>query len=294
VAAVDVVIVSYNSRAHLRRCAEGLASVSWTRVYVVDNASPDRSPEVVADLSVDVIESKENRGFASGCNLGIRAGHAPYVLLLNPDAQLDPKSLSTLVEVLEQDQEAGAIGPRIVHEDGGLDHSLRRFPRLRSTFARALFLHHAFPRSAWADEVIRDEAVYERGGTHDWISGACILVRRSLLERLGGLDDGFFMYCEDKDLCARIWESGFSVRFEPRACCIHDGGGSAPQAALLPVLAASRLRYAQKHTMPLVAACERVGLILNEAVRSLVTRAGPGARTGHARSLFKLIRPDST
>lgn len=293
-AVVDVVTVSYNSRAHLRRCVEALAPLSWTRVYVVDNASPDRSPEVVADLPVDVIECGENRGFASGCNLGIRAGRAPYVLLLNPDAQLNPESLSTLVEVLERHPEAGAVGPKIVHEDGGLDHSLRRFPRLRSTFARAVFLHHAFPRSKWADEVIRDEARYECEGVHDWISGACILARRALLERLGGLDEGFFMYCEDKDLCARTWEAGFSVRFEPGACCVHDGGGSAPQAALLPVLAASRLRYARKHNLPLVAAGQRAGLILNEAVRSLITRAGPGARTGHVHSLFRLIHPNST
>ena len=291
---VDVVVVSYNSRSHLRGCVQPLANLGWARVIVVDNASPDHSAEVVADLPVDVIECRENRGFATGCNLGARAGTSPYVLFLNPDARLTPESLSALVDALETHSEAGVVGPKILHEDGSLDHSLRRFPRLRSTFARALFLHHAFPRRGWTDEVVRDEAVYEREAEHEWISGACILVRRVLLEFLGGLDEEFFMYCEDKDLCARVWQSGSSVRFQPAAVCFHDGGGSAPQAALLPVLAASRLRYAQKHARPIIAAGEHVGLIINEAVRGVVTRAGPGARAGHVRSLIQLVRPNSS
>lgn len=288
---VDVVIVSYNSRTHLRRCVEALSSVDWVRVIVVDNASPDKSPEVVADLSIEVIERAQNGGFASGCNVGTRAGTSRFVLLLNPDAELDAESLATLVDTIDEHPAAGAVGPKIVHRDGSLDYSIRRFPRLRSTFARAFFLHRAFPYASWSDEVVRDDSVYGSGSEQQWVSGACILIRRSCLEAIGGLDEGFFMYCEDKDLCARIWESGSTVRFEPRAVCIHDGGGSAPEDSMLPVLAASRIRYAEKHGGRPAAVLERIGLIFHEAIRTLIPYVGSGVRAGHFRSLLELIRP---
>ena len=198
---VDVVIVSFNSREKLRACVEPLAGLDGVSVAVVDNASPDRSLEVVADLPVRSIPLTSNAGFAHGCNVGARAGSAPYVLLLNPDTTIEVGALRRLVSVLESNPRAGAVAPRIVSPTGELHHSLRRFPRLRSTYSQAFFLHRFFPRALWADEMIRRDEEYARPGVHEWVSGACILLRRSLLEQLNGLDDGFFLYCEDTDLC---------------------------------------------------------------------------------------------
>jgi N-acetylglucosaminyl-diphospho-decaprenol L-rhamnosyltransferase len=110
-------------------------------------------------------------------------------------------------------------------------------------------------------------------------------VRRSLLERLGGLDEGFFLYCEDKDLCRRARDAGFEVAYEPSAVAGHHEGASAPRPGLLPVLAESRVRYARKHGGPVAAALERVGIGLLAFSRLIVTRGGAPARAGHVAAM---------
>jgi N-acetylglucosaminyl-diphospho-decaprenol L-rhamnosyltransferase len=290
VVGADIVIVSYNSADVLRRNVEALCGIPGVSVFVVDNQSSDGSLETIADLPATGLQMSSNRGFAAGCNAGWRAGSAPYVLFLNPDARIDGDSLSGLVTVLSDDPDAGVVGPRIVTDDGSLDFSQRRFPRLRSTYARALFLHRIFPDAAWTDEMIRQVETYEEPRAAEWLSGACLLVRRELLETLGGWDESFFMYCEDKDLCRRAWAAGYAVRYEPSATCLHVGGASAPRASLLPVLAASRLRYVRKHASGAVPTLERLGLALEALIRIAVSGGGSAARAGHARSLRVLIR----
>jgi GT2 family glycosyltransferase len=117
------------------------------------------------------------------------------------------------------------------------------------------------------------------------VSGACILVRRSALAELSGWDEGFFMYCEDIDLCRRLRKAGYDVLFEPEAAVLHEGGASAPRTSLLPVLAASRLRYAAKHRGAAAATLERLGIALGALTHLLVSRGGREARAGHARAL---------
>jgi N-acetylglucosaminyl-diphospho-decaprenol L-rhamnosyltransferase len=282
---VDIVVVSYNSRGELRGAVEELARAPAFNVIVVDNASTDGSLESVQDLPITRIAMPRNGGFAYGCNAGWRAGEARYVLFLNPDAALALPDLERLVSTLDEHADFGLVAPRIEHADSGIEYSLRRFPRLRSTFAQALFLHRLFPRANWVDEVVRDAAAYERPGTAEWVSGACMLVRREVLEALDGLDESFFMYCEDIDLCRRIWAAGYVVRYEPNAVVVHAGGASAPRAGLLPRLAASRILYARKHRNPVAAMIERVGVGLGALTHALLTTGGPSVRAGHARSL---------
>lgn len=282
---IDVVVVSYNSRDTLRDCVQPLVGEDGMRVIVVDNASSDGSLEAIADLAVTAIPLKRNGGFAHGCNVGWRAGSAAYVLLLNPDARIDGASLRRLVQAMDTKANTGLAAPRIVNRDGSLEYSQRRFPRLVSTYAQALFLHRLFPHAAWTDELIRDEAEYSRRGTPDWVSGACMLVRRSALEELEGLDEAFFMYSEDIDLCRRLRAAGYEIVFEPDAVVQHLGGASAPRAGLLPVLAQSRVRYAGKHRSPAVAFLERIGVGLGSLTHALVGRGGRAARMGHARAL---------
>jgi N-acetylglucosaminyl-diphospho-decaprenol L-rhamnosyltransferase len=291
VSSVDVVVVSYNSRNELRECVEPLVGLDGVQVIVVDNASNDRSLEAVADLPVERIALERNGGFGHGCNAGWHAGRGRHVLFLNPDARIDGDSLERLVGELEETN-AGAAAPRITHTDGSLDYSQRRFPRLRSTYARALFLHRLFPTAPWTDELVRDPATYAESGSPDWVSGACILVRRSVLEKLGGFDEGFFMYCEDIDLGRRIWDAGYELRYEPSATVVHEGGASAPRASLLPVLAASRLRYAKKHRSAPAALLERAGIALEALTHVVVSRGGRATRAGHGRALIlALTRP---
>jgi N-acetylglucosaminyl-diphospho-decaprenol L-rhamnosyltransferase len=292
VPAIDVVVVSYNSRDELRACVTPLCNEDAVTVIVVDNASPDDSLESVADLPVVRVALDENRGFGYGCNVGWRRGAGEFVLFLNPDARMEASSVRDLAATLVVDSSVGIVGPKIVDEDGSVDFSIRRFPRLSSTYAQALFVHRLFPRARWADEVVRETSSYRDAGAAEWLSGACLLVRRDLLERLDGFDEGFFMYCEDKDLCRRAWALGYSVRFEPAAVATHvgGGGGSAPRGNLLPVLATSRVRYAFKHRRRTVAVAEKLGVALGSLTHAAVGRGDAVVRRGRMRAFFAALK----
>jgi N-acetylglucosaminyl-diphospho-decaprenol L-rhamnosyltransferase len=287
---VDVVVVSYNSAAHLRGCVEPIAVTACHRVIVVDNASSDASLASIADLPVTVVAQEENRGFAHGCNAGWKLGSAPYVLLLNPDSEITPETIETLVSVLDADRRVGIAGPRIVNSDGSLGLSQHRFPRLSSTFSEAFYLHHLWPRSDWSSENISELERYEQPCSVDWLSGACLLVRRELLVLTRGLDESFFLYSEDMELCRAAWALGFQVRFEPRATVLHVGGASAPRAWLLPVLARSRMVYASKNNPRRVALGYRIGIGLEAVTHAAVCRGGWPARRGYVASLRATLR----
>jgi N-acetylglucosaminyl-diphospho-decaprenol L-rhamnosyltransferase len=285
---VDVVVVAYNSSSTLRDCVTPLAAITSLRVIVVDNASDDGSAESVRDLGVDVIEAGENRGFAAGCNLGAAAGTSPYVLFLNPDARIDLESIQVLTAEVE-DSVVGAAAPRILSANGHLEYSQRRFPSVASTFAQGLFLHRMLPRADWTDEVIRDESLYEVAQSPDWVSGACLLVKRSVFEQIGGWDESFFLYSEDTDLCRRIRSAGYEVRFLPAATAVHIGGQSSPRSGLLPLLATSRARYAAKHSGAVKARLIRGGIAVSALTHMLVARR-KDVRDGHAKALRAALK----
>ncbi len=289
---VDAVIVSYRSAATLRGCVEPLTRIPHVRVTVVDNASPDESVETIADLPIEIVRSARNGGFSYGCNLGAARGTAPFLLFLNPDARIDAAAVERLVSVLNRDAEAALVGPRILDDDGELAWSQRRFPRHRSTFGQALFAHRLWPHAAWSDELIRDEAVYDAPGTPEWLSGACMLVRRTTFEQLGGFDESFFLYCEDTDLCRRVWEAGHTVRFEPSARVWHVGGASSAVGETQPIAATSRVFYARKHMGRSGARVQAVGVALGEATRAVAKLRERPYRRRHLQALRAALSPD--
>lgn len=292
---VDVVVVSYNSSRTLRDCVEPLSAEPSINVIVVDNASQDGSTATLSDLLLTRLNLERNYGFAYGCNRGWEAGSSPYVLFLNPDARLDPGSVLRLASVLDDHPSSGLVAPRIMEPGGSLELSIRRFPRLRSTYSRAIFLHRVFPHSSWADEDVWDPNVYESPREVEWVSGACMLVRRAALARIGGWDEGFFHYGSDVDLCRRLWSAGYRIRFEPAVTAVHIGGVSAPRPHLRPLMAASRVRYARKHQRPPGVFLERLGLALEELTHSVLTKKGAAARAGHRRALRTVLsrQPDA-
>ena len=284
-------VVSYNSVEHLRVCVEPLARAENVSVAIVDNASTDGSLDSVADLPVERIPLDYNAGFGHGCNVGARAGTAPYVLFVNPDAALQADALALLTAELDERPTTGLVAPRILDELGETQRSLRRFPRLVSTYSQALFLHRLFPRALWADEMIRRDEHYSTAGPQEWVSGACMLVRRQGFEEVGGFDERFFLYCEDTDLCLRLRQAGYEVVYRPDAVVAHVGGASEDRSRLLHVAVASRIRYARKHRRPVGALLERVGIGLSVLTHLLVARGGLRARRGHARSLLAVFAP---
>jgi GT2 family glycosyltransferase len=284
---IDVVVVSYCSSDTLRGCIAPLAGLPDVQVIVVDNASPDDSLATIADLPVTTVAAPRNGGFAYGCNLGMSHGRAPYVLFLNPDARLHKADLDVLAGVLESDPSAGLVGPRILDDAGTVMESQRRFPDVLTAWGQALFVHRLIART---HEMIEGAAEYERAGEPDWISGACMLGRRADFERIGGMDEAFFLYSEDTDICKQIRDLGMTVRYEPRAVAHHTGGASAPRSTLLPVLARSRVQYAFKHGSRLSAVVQAVGIAVGEATHALV-RLGRGRYArGHAAAFAEVLR----
>ena len=287
---VDVVVVAYNSGAQLRACVAPLSGRRDIRVVVVNNASPEGGLETVADLDLTAIQSGSNGGFSFGCNIGWRAGGAPAVLFLNPDARIGADAVLRLAQALDDDPSLGIVGPLIRDGDGALDFSQRNFPRLSSTYAQALFLHRVAPGAPWSDELIRRPEAYARRARPDWISGACLMIRRDVLEAIGGFDERYFLYCEDMDLCRRVRDRGYAVGFEPAVTCGHEGGASAPRAALFTVLAESRMLYARAHRGRWDEAAERIGIGLGEATHAALGRGGGDARRGHRDALARVAR----
>jgi len=250
-----VVVVSFEARETL------LAGLGALRAHtslplelvVVDNASTDGSADAVraSDPEALVIANAENVGFARACNQGWRASRAPHVLFLNPDAEVTPGAVETLARLLEDRPAVGAAGPRTRGSDGTIQVSagpdLTPLAELRQ---RRLVLGVA-RREAQA--LAQAEALHAREHDPAWISGSCLVVRRTALEAVGGFDERFFLYEEDADLCRRLREAGWRVVFTPEAEVKHHLGRSmskAPRRARLEYHRSHRLYYA-KHNGPL-------------------------------------------
>jgi N-acetylglucosaminyl-diphospho-decaprenol L-rhamnosyltransferase len=214
-------------------------------MVVVDNACPERSPSLVSDLPVEIVDMGFNAGFGAGCNTGVRRGQGEAILFLNPDARVASADVLRLAQRLSNDSSAGACGPRITDSNGRTSPTMRRLPRLRTAFAEALFLHHLLPRTAWTSEIIRTG--YDTPTDTEWLSGAVLCVRRAAFEQVGGFDERFFLYCEDTDLCFKLRQAGFHVWYEPDVCAHHEGGASAPSPGQASLKAAARLTYARIH-----------------------------------------------
>ena len=242
---LDIVIVSYNCRQYLDNCLRALsvaAPVLAHRIVVVDNASTD---DTVAFLrrewpSVGVIEAGGNRGFAAANNLGIRATHGEFVLLLNPDTIVPAGALERLVTALQDQADAAIAGPRIVDADGRAELSFGSM-LTPLTELRQMLLVKGNDRGVRA-VVHLVERLTRRPRRPDWVTGACLLIRRADLEAVGLLDERYFMYTEDVDLCASVRARGRAVLFVPSVSIVHLRGRSAATAS-----SATRQAYQRSH-----------------------------------------------
>jgi N-acetylglucosaminyl-diphospho-decaprenol L-rhamnosyltransferase len=233
-----VVIVSYRCEALLRECLASLRAhppACPVRIHVVDNASGDGTAEMVAREFPDVAltMNETNVGFSSANNIGIRAGAAPYVLVLNPDTRVTEGALERMLEVVEHDPGVTVCGPRLELEDGSLDHAAKRtFPTPISALGHFSGIGR---RPDAGGELAAYRAPEVERGPVDAVNGACMLIRRAALAQVGLFDEGFWMYMEDLDLCYRLHEAGWVTWYEPSATVIHVKAGTTgrPRSARL-------------------------------------------------------------
>jgi GT2 family glycosyltransferase len=258
---VSVVIVNFNAgpslAATLASLAAGLENVEWNAV-VVDNASRDGSEQAAerAGPRVRLLRQPANAGFAAGVNAGVAATAAPLVLVLNPDCSLTPGAVTLLASELERWNECAVVGPRILDPDGALQESARGDPTLLTgVFGRTGALSRWLPGLAIVRKNLLSHDAVRSGApstVFDWVSGACMLARRTALAAIGGFDACYFLYWEDADLCRRLRAGGWHIRYVPGAVVRHHVGQSSRAA---PELAnrefhRSAYRYYVTHIVP--------------------------------------------
>jgi GT2 family glycosyltransferase len=243
-------------------------------VVVVDNCSPDGSADVARDAGAEIVAAPTNRGFGAGCNIGVAATDAPFVLLLNPDARVLTGTISGMRVALAGAPRAAMVASDVVRPDGRAEPIRRRFPSI----ARAPLEPGLAGRldARW----YRKRA--PRGGAVEWVSGACVLVRRAAFEAAGGFDERYFLYSEETDLCARVRQLGWEVLWVPGLPTVHASGGSASATAGGGKVAwvDGFLRFtASHHPHPRLI---RVALALGLAARAVAWRVA-GRRDAAAR-----------
>jgi N-acetylglucosaminyl-diphospho-decaprenol L-rhamnosyltransferase len=249
--ALDIVIVTHNSRAELSACLRSLTAstdLGQPTIIVVDNHSRDGTPQVVSSEwpAVSLIQPGSNLGFSRGNNVGIRASSNELVLLLNPDTIVAANAISRLVRELADHPEAAAVGPRLVDERGVAELSfgwtISPLGELQQKVIGALYRHGAPLVRERVDRWLRTS------GERDWISGACMLARRADLEAVGLFDERYFMYTEDVDLCVSFRRLGRAIRYVPEAEVVHHRGRSATRNPLTESMRRrSQLAYYRKH-----------------------------------------------
>ncbi|MDW8395585.1 MAG: glycosyltransferase family 2 protein [Anaerolineae bacterium] len=260
---VCVVIVNWNVRELLRACLRALDAYPATRcaqrIIVVDNASTDGSAEMVCSAfpAVHLVANQTNRGFTGGNNDGLRAAADlfraqpeadHFVLLLNPDAEVTAGALDVLLDFALAHPRIGVVGPRLRYPDGRVQSSRRRFPTLATALFESTPLQPIAPpgllRRFYAQD-LPDNIPVEV----DWVVGAAMLVRWAAIQRVGGLDEGFFMYSEEVDWCRRIKADGWQVWHHPTAEVIHHEAQSSSQVAAQRMIYfnTSKVRYFAKH-----------------------------------------------
>lgn len=250
---LSIAIVSYNTRRLSLDCLQSVFETAGTvtiEVILVDNNSRDGTVEAVRQEypTVQRIVNQQNRGFSKAVNQAVNISRGRYLLMLNSDTRLQAHALEHMVDCLDREPDIGAVGCMQRTEDGRMYQSCFPFPSVRDHLIYAAFFRRCAPtvQGALASKRVIDCSCSQ---DVDWINGACLMVRRDLMNTCGGLDEGYFMYFEDIDLCRAIRERGYRIRHLADGDVIHLIGrsGEGSRAQLNLVWEFSRIRYVEKH-----------------------------------------------
>lgn len=255
---LSIVIICWNDRKVIDDCLRSIYAnthhVAPFEVIVSDNGSTDGSVEFIREHypQVQVIENRQNLGFARGNNVGIKHSTGEWVHILNPDTVVHEGALDRMVAFAEKHPEAGAVGCRVLNPDGSYQISARPFPSVRGSWLAALYLR---PLGHLGKMLTPDFYTGWNGDTErtvDWQSGCCVMLRGSLLRQLDGFDEQFFYQYEEVDLCYRVWKAGYKILFTPAATITHLGGQSVGRFRLRFEIEKhrNRYRYFYKHFGP--------------------------------------------
>lgn len=229
---LQIIIINYNSTDSLRTCLASIQRVSTIitpNIWVWDNHSEDNPGRIRKQFpDVHLVENKNNIGFGAAVNKGLAQSVAPYIMLMNPDTELSEGFIDKALEYMSDNADIGILGPKIMDSNGSLQESARAFPNgLTGLFGRNSLLSRLFPNNSLSKRNLLAGA--NNGKTvfgPDWVSGACMVVRKKAIEQVGPMDERFFMYWEDADWCRRMKEKGWRVVYYPEVVASHCVGHS--------------------------------------------------------------------
>jgi GT2 family glycosyltransferase len=229
---LSIIIVSYKTPEVLDLCLNSIRESNLHfdfEVCVVDNHSIDKTIDLLRNSYpwVKVIENRTNIGYGAANNIGINATTGSYLLFINPDTLIPRDAIEKLITYLDQHSNAGAVGPKIIRKDGRFDKACRRsFPTPEVAFYRLFGLNKLFPKSTKYNSYNYEFVSEDKEMAVDSLMGACMLIRRDVLEKIGLFDITYFLYGEDLDLCYRIKQAGWEIRYYPEVTVIHLKGES--------------------------------------------------------------------
>lgn len=276
---LSIIIVNWNTCDLLAQCLEAVARTGGDldmEIIVVDNASTDGSQEMIRQQFPDVglITNMENLGFAKANNQAIRRSRGRYILLLNSDAFVCENTVERMVAFMDAHPEAGMAGCKLLYADGRLQRSCSAFPTLFTEFCVATGLDKLFPKSPLFGKYLMTHWDFDDVREVDAIMGAFMFVRAAAIEKVGLMDERYFMYSEEVDWCYRFKEKGWKLYFYPDAEAVHLWGGSAGQVRveMLVQMYRSRVEFFRQHYG------ERSAALLKLLIGfSCLLRIGPGA-----------------
>ncbi len=253
----SICIVSYNVKSYLRACLQSLYDHSdglKLEVLVCDNASQDGSVDMIRKEFSEVLlfPMNTNLGFAAGMNVTLREAKGDYILLLNPDSELCEGSLQNMIRFLKENPRCGIVGPKLLNEDGSTQKGIRQFPTPLTSLARNTFLKKIPFFKNRIDFYSMRHFDLELPSLVDQVSGAAMLFSRQTFEKIGFLDERFFIFFEEVDYCKRAKEFGIEVRYFPKAEVLHHGGKSRKSVNTFAMITRlqSEMKYHKKHMSP--------------------------------------------
>jgi N-acetylglucosaminyl-diphospho-decaprenol L-rhamnosyltransferase len=223
----SIITVNYASWPYTLRCVDSLYKTGYEdfEVVIVDNDQESAVPEI--PHPVRLIRNPENVGFARACNQGVFASDGEYVVFINPDTLVEEGFFERLERFFDENPRAGIVGPRIVDAEGNLQLTARKeLSFISGVLGRTSLLTRLFPKNPLVRHLFPAAEKLTGSTTVDWVSGTCMLVRRRTLKEIGLLDERFFMYFEDADLCRRAREAGWLVYYLPQVEVLHHSGAS--------------------------------------------------------------------
>jgi len=247
---LSVIIVTWNSAADIEACIDSINFGSEFEVIVVENASSDATRDKLSRYHhLKLVENRDNYGYARANNQGIRLATGEYVLLLNPDTRVELGALDTLAQYLDAHPRVGTVAPRLVNPDGTTQFSIRSFPTASSILWELTGLACLFPRSRVFGRWKMKYFDYDRTAEVEQPMASCLMIRRTVLELLGGMDEQFPIFFNDVDLSKRMADAGWKTAYLPDARVFHRHGGSTRQVREKMIRHSHRstFRYLRKH-----------------------------------------------